>query len=523
LSLPRKTIPYASVDASRERPFTHELEIASLYILADARRGSDRLTATSLVYYPFQIRKWEGEMVVVDMLGLNELKFRYNHIPDVETFQEKLDAVIEDPQAFLNALKEGREVYGNFPGWDTLSIRGLVSRPGKPEEVEALLQSAQELRDYGGSNIFQPTLKARDVRAIFSQLNSIERDINRDVRTLTRAKASLGKALNIALKVLDEEVENVRDSSAKSLSKLEARVNRKRARLEKALKKDLDKMKASFSKEVGPLREERTKRRRRLNRLESRLERLRAEGDQQTLREQREALDELMTQLGEMEEAIKELETTHRGEVKEVQGKVASEIRVEERSVREEESKGQKAVQGWLDLRAEVEREADVVSRMIDSLVKKKGGRRESLSRARVKLDAEEAEVHVPFYIFRFGESRFDFHPPVVVGEPQGLFNRLRRMLAENLEGKMNTLIRPQGLFLDKHLERAVKSLGRKGEVSDAYREKEEGLNVFRSRSAMDKIMEGLVEMRRDGWIGDGEYIRLQVGLVERLGEVTQP
>lgn len=160
---------------------------------------------------------------------------------------------------------------------------------------------------------------------------------------------------------------------------------------------------------------------------------------------------------------------------------------------------------------------------MMDSLIKKKRGRTESLSRARVKLDAEEAEIHVPFYVFRFGESRFDFHPPVVVGESQGLFNRLRRMLAENLEGKMNTLIRPRGFFLDRHLERAVKSLGRKGEVSDAYRVSEEGLNVFRSRGAMDRIMAGLVEMRREGWIGDGEYIRLQVGLVERLGEITQP
>jgi hypothetical protein len=523
MSLPRKTIPYASVDGSRERPFTLELEIASLYILADARRGSDRLTATSLVYYPFQVRRWGGEMVVVDMLGLNELKFRYNQVPDVDGFQGRLDATVEDPPAFLNVMKDGREVYGNFPGWETLSIRGLVSKPGKPEEVEALLQSAQEFPGYNGSKVFQPLLKARDVRAIFSQLDSIGKNIDRDVRTLTKAKAGMGKALNVVRKVLDEEVENLRESSARSVAKVETRANRKKARLERALKKDLDKMKASFSKKVGPLREERTKRRKRLSRLENRLERLRAEGDAATVRTQREALDELMTRLGEMEEAIKELETVHRGEVKEVQSKVASEIRVEERAVREEESKGQKEIQGWLDLRAEIEREADVISRMMDSLIKKKRGRTESLSRARVKLDAEEAEIHVPFYVFRFGESRFDFHPPVVVGEAQGLFNRLRRMLAENLEGKMNTLIKPRGLFLDKYLERAVKSLGRKGEVSDAYREGEDGLNVFSSRGAMDRLMAGLVEMRREGWIGDGEYIRLQVGLVERLGEVTQP
>jgi hypothetical protein len=522
LSLPRKTIPYASVSVNRERPFTKELEIASIYILADARRGSDRLSATSLVYYPFQVRKWGEEMVVVDMLGLNELKFRYNQLPDVDGFQERLDAIVEDPEAFLKVLKEGREIYGNFPGWETLSIRGLISKPGKPEEVEALLESAQEFQGYDGSKVFQPALKARDVRAIFSQLASIGRDIDRDVRILSKAKAGLGKALDVVLKVLDEEVENIRDSSAQAVVKLETRADRKKARLEKALKKDLEKMRASFSKKVGPLREERTKRRRRLNRLESRLERLRAEGDSQAVREQREAFDELMTRLGEMEEAIKELETVHRGEVKEAQGKVASELRDEERAVKEEASKGQKEVQGWLDLRAEVEREADVVSRMIDSLIKKKRGRTESLSRARVKLNAEEAEIHIPFYVFRFGESRFDLHPPIVVGEVQGLFNRLRRMLAENLEGKMNTLIKPRGLFLDRHLERLVKSLDKKGETSDAYRGREEGLNVFSSRGAMDRIMAGLVEMRREGWIGDGEYIRLQVGLVERLGEVTQ-
>ena len=523
MSLPVKTIPYASVDESRERPFTGELEVASIYILADARRGSDRLSATSLVYYPFQVRSWGGEMVVVDMLGLNELKFRYNQVPDVGDFQARLDAAVEDPHAFLTVIKEGRAVYGNFPGYETLSIRGLVSRPGKPEEVETLLSSAQEFKEYDSSKVFKPALKSRDVRAIFSQLDSIGKDIERDVRALTRAKAGLGKAVNVALKVLDEELENVRDSSSKAVEKLETRANRKKARLERALKKDLDRMKASFSKEVGPLREERTKRRRRLNRLESRMERLRAEGDAAKLREQMGALDELMARLGEMEEAIKELESAHREEVKEAQGMVASEIRVEERAVREEASKGEKEAQGWLDLRAGVEREADVVSRMIDSLIKKKRGRTESLSRARVKLDAEEAEIHVPFYIFRFGESRFDFHPPVVVGEAQGLFNRLRRMLAENLEGKMNTLIRPRGLFTDKHLERVVKSLGRRGWVSEAYREGEEGLNVFGSRAAMDRLMAGLVEMRREGWIGDGEYIRLQVGLVDRLREVTQP
>jgi hypothetical protein len=83
-------------------------------------------------------------------------------------------------------------------------------------------------------------------------------------------------------------------------------------------------------------------------------------------------------------------------------------------------------------------------------------------------------------------------------------------------------LIRPQGLFAERYIAKAVKTLGGNTAHGSMYRKGAEGLNLFRRRGAMDMMMTGLVKMRREGWISDGEYIRLQEGLVDRLGTVSQ-
>ena len=109
------------------------------------------------------------------------------------------------------------------------------------------------------------------------------------------------------------------------------------------------------------------------------------------------------------------------------------------------------------------------------------------------------------------------------IASSAGLFSRFRRMLADSPESKVNMLIRRRGLFTEKFLEKAVKSLGRDNPVGIMYREQVEKLNLFRSRKAVDLMMTGLVKMRRQGWISDGEYIKLQETIIDQLGLINQP
>ena len=125
--------------------------------------------------------------------------------------------------------------------------------------------------------------------------------------------------------------------------------------------------------------------------------------------------------------------------------------------------------------------------------------------------------MYVPFYVFKYGENRYDFHSPVFVGGGHGLFSRFRRMLAENLESKITLLIRPRETFIEQYINRAVRALGSRKGPGTAYGKQVEEQNLFGDRRATDLMMQGLVRMRREDWINDNEYIRFQVSLVDKL------
>ncbi len=58
MALAKLTIPYVS-GGDKSQPFTEDLQLASLYILADARRKTAPVSATVLANYPFQLRRFE--------------------------------------------------------------------------------------------------------------------------------------------------------------------------------------------------------------------------------------------------------------------------------------------------------------------------------------------------------------------------------------------------------------------------------------------------------------------------------
>ncbi len=87
----RLTVPYVLDDGSRGQPFTKELELASLYIVGDSRRGTGVLEAASFATYPLLFKRYDGGSVMVDLLGLHKVNLRYDLIPDVKPFIKAVD------------------------------------------------------------------------------------------------------------------------------------------------------------------------------------------------------------------------------------------------------------------------------------------------------------------------------------------------------------------------------------------------------------------------------------------------
>jgi hypothetical protein len=522
MALAKLTIPYVS-GGDESRPFTEDLLLASLYILADARRGAAPISATVLANYPFQLRRFDGGTLLIDLLGLNQTRVKYDQPPAVEDFVEDLEEACEDPKAFLKTLKGKTAHFKDFKGQETIILKGLISKPGKAEEVQNLLGKTVSYEPGDGPILFDPVMKDDDVKELFGSLSSLRKRLIGDQKSLEKANKGLRDSVDIVKKVLREETQNIKDSSDRVIARLRTALKKKETRLKKKLDRDVARIRIRCQKQTAPLREDRSKRKRRIKRIEKKIDRLRAQKDSDAVRDERASLEKLEKRFKEIDAAVKNLEKSRNDEIKRLRDEFRSQLKGDEDRIKEAEDKKRAQLKEKNDLLEAINREAKAISGQIDALIKKKRNRLRSLLRYKMDLEAEEAELNIPFYIFQYGGKKFNFHPPVEATSSPGLFSRLRRMLADNPESKVNMLIRPRGLFTEKYLEKAVKSLSRDNPVGRMYRKEAERLNIFRSRRAVDLMMTGLVKMRRQGWISDSEYIRFQVAIVDKLSLINQP
>lgn len=516
------TVPYVLDDGSRGQPFTKELELASLYIVGDSRKGTGVLEAASFANYPLLFKRYDGGSVMVDPLGLHKTSLRYDLVPDVETFIKAVDKVSVEPEKYLKGLKGLSGHFKDFTGQETLTFNGLVAQPPELGEINGLLKRTMEPETSFASVIFNPVLEDAEVNAVLATLKKLNKNLEEDQKTLEKAKKGLQESLDTARKVLKEESLNINDSSAKIQERLKGALEKRRGGLKKKLDRDIARVRSSYKRQTGPLREERTKRKRTLTRAEKRVDQLKSKDDKGKLDSEKDLRD-LKKKFGELEKAVKSLEGKRDAEIKALRAQFDAELRGDEEKLADERAQTRDRLEEVQSLEAEILAETKAISGQIDALSRKKRNKLKSLDKYKVELDEGDLEINIPFYVFHFGQKKFDFYPPVeVVGSP-GLFSRFRRMLADGLESKVNMLIRPLGGFSDQFLERAVKSLGGDNPVGRAYRQEAERLNLFRSREAVDQMMLGLTRLRRGGWISDGDYIRLQEAIVDQIGSISQP
>ena len=522
MALAKLTIPYVS-GGDESRPFTEDLLLASLYILADARRGANPISAAVLANYPFQLRRFEKGIVLIDLLGLNQTRVKYDQPPAVEDFVEDLEEACEDPKAFLKTLKGKTSHFKDFKGQETIILKGLISKPGKVEDVQNLLGKAVSYEPGDGPILFDPVMKVDDVKELFGSLSSLRKRLIGDQKSLEKANKGLRDSLDIAKKVLREETQNIKDSSDRVIARLKTALKKKETRLKKKLDRDVARIRIRCQKQTAPLREDRSKRKRRIKRIEKKIDRLREQKDSNAVRDERASLEKLEKRFKEIDAAVKNLEKSRDDEIKRLKDEFRSQLKGDEDRIKEKEDTKRTQLKEKNDLLEAISKESKAISGQIDALDRKKRNRLRSLLRYKMDLEAGEAELIIPFYVFQYGGKKFDFHPPVEATSSPGLFSRLRRMLADNPESKVNMLIRPRGLFTEKYLEKAAKSLSRDNPVGRMYRKEAERLNIFRSRRAIDLMMTGLVKMRKQGWISDSEYIRFQEAIVDKLSHINQP
>jgi len=521
LSLPRVTIPFLKTDENANRPFTDAQKLASIYIKGETMKGRSSLESFLLAYYPLQLRKWGEGTLLIDLLGVNQVSIKVKQIPDLDLYRRELDGASIHPDEFLKLLRRRKNFFKDFQADKTHTNKGLL-QPPTIEELKAVNDKTIEFTQAHSQFLFSPMLKESDFRSILSSLDIIKRDLTNDVDQLGKIQKYLEESLDIISKVVAEETANIRDSGIKIKAKMQRDLKKKREMLKKKLDKDTTKYKTQLTRKTRVLREERNKEKRKITRLTNRHARLKSKGEKSKADEVNKELRGHRERHKELDAAIKALEDETAQEVTVAKNAFNREIKSEEAKIKSETAQTRKALDDQKKLLVSITTESKNVSKQINSLIKRKNTKHDSLGNYCI-TEQPESEIYIPFYIFKNSKNKFSHLPPVEVSTARGFFSTFRRILADSLESKIDTLITPQENFTDKYLKSALKSMDRTSPLRQTYLHEETKHNVFYSRSSMVMIMQGLVELRRRTVISDAEFIRLQVDLIGRLNDITQP
>jgi len=91
-------------------------------------------------------------------------------------------------------------------------------------------------------------------------------------------------------------------------------------------------------------------------------------------------------------------------------------------------------------------------------------------------------------------------------------------MLSDTLKSKMSLFVNPRVENIEKHIVKVVRAIKPRSVLTVERNQIADELNLLNNRWAIYDIMVGLVKMRREGWINDNEYIKLQDAIVGKLG-----
>jgi len=257
MGVTRVAVPYAVVGRGRVKAFSKGLQLASLYVLADAKSGSRRLSSIAPVSYPLRLRRWEEGVVLIDLLGLNQTSLKTEGLPDIEAFIAELVKLSEDPDRFLKVLSGGVEILKGTGGEVAVEVSGLLPRP-KEAQLKELLDGAEAIEGEG-SALFQPSLKEKEVEGVVKALSEFKAGLERDRKRLEAAERGLMDAVDIVSKVLAEEIQNIIDRNARRMERLERSLETRRGRLGRALEKEIRALRAAHGNQIKPLSDERTK------------------------------------------------------------------------------------------------------------------------------------------------------------------------------------------------------------------------------------------------------------------------
>jgi hypothetical protein len=522
-------------DVDRDKSFTHDMEIASLLCLAEARRkrrglldtSTEKLTFLSKLYYPLWAISWGDDCLILDGLGYFSYDMSYMMPPDIELFTEHIKRSMKVRESYRNTLKSHAKTFEDFITEDRIPVKGIIS------DREILSTIARRIGKNLRKSENQPSPSALVSPTLDKKL--AEKAVEKFLQNWMRIQSEI-KGLQYAINVLDEEtrahqekilqeIGQIQETYEAELSRTKNKVNNQIESLISERDNKLERISKISEKETNRKLREKEKIERELRKLElrrveytKRRKIRKRRGDKvgvarwkyrlevcgnkiSEIRSRLQIVSSLLDRMyKEREDAIKKLNTTYQTLIDEENKRVQQ---VEAR--RDHENQAKK-----LEI-DELHEDTLAIIALIKQLIEQKQQHASNLKAATIPWKIEQTTiVYLPFYLVQCKSKqkfRYQVCPPAVAMEHRGILTKIQKALkTHSLESRINLLLHRSSNALDKLLSSTFTSeIGEDKALSAKLQTMGYSNNLLNMPKFKEKLRRGMEELQKEGWIKSEE------------------
>ena len=528
-------LPYAVEDADRKKPFTHDMEVAAILCLAEAKRkkpgildvSPERISFISKLHYPLWAVPWENECLIADGLGLFSHTIVHMKPPDVKLFTEDIKRNTSVRKLYRSALEKHAQTFKDFIETAQIPIEAVISDKKLLSIIfEYLKQSFMSKRNAAGLiGLAPPKLNEKAALEVARKIIDHWGQIQSEIKGLQYAIGVLNEETSFHEHKILREIEQVRGMYEKEILRVKPLIGKRVERLMTERDAKIKKAMKATERELTATLKERDKRERKLRRLERSkrgFERKRdarkRKGDKPGESYWNSEVKRCKIKMSEIGEAIQAL--SHRIERARKQNEVTIKKLNKDYQAMIDRERGRIAdLEASRDYeiamrRKEIEElrsEASSIINLVGQLIEQKRLHASQLKEVTIPWRPEGVTlICVPFYLVQYeteGKSRSQLYAPVIAMGYEGIIKRIQKAIwSFSLEYRIKLLLRPRSRALKRMFTSVLAKITREDK---AFKEILHRLGCSNNLLSIPNFREGLArgmeELKKESWINSEE------------------
>ena len=529
------TIPFCVPSENRKEPFSQDIELAVAFALSEldrakgggliVRQPEEKIVFISKIGYPLWLIPWSDIVLVFDGLGKESYTLRYASHVEVKPFMDDLVQSLNNRETYLAFIKDRFHHIQNLQSEESFNVKGLMAIPEFLSEFDTSLQESIRINDDTNNlKLLTPIIDESALASEVNIINDIHSSLQRDIKNLNKCMKFLDNAAKQYVREVHGTIQAVKEEFS---AKIKAEKNRL-IPIVAAIKDEYNVRVTGSSKYYEsqriPIQKELVKLEKDKHYTQSKIEYYKAEAKKQAEnnpaveKKWKEKANKTKKELGRIEDQLSKIQEALKN-VEERQGLETIKLKDEL------ETKEREAMKILNDL--EVSQEAKILIQKEQEEILENGTKRviDQINKVVKLLDFELLQFskvglkhgldcngnvlfYIPFYITYFQsqqKERYFFLQPSVASTIR-LAARLKVMMGASrikdfMAPRFKTILPLIDIFqflIEKNavFKSELQELGAKA-------------SILNSNESCNKIRDGLIYLRDEGWLSEREYASL--------------